>query len=251
MQLLKGKKALVTGGTAGIGKGIALEFARQGANVVIFGTHAERASQVLHELEQNKVFPEQTFFSYLVDIANTVSVEGAIDQILSTWGQVDVLVNNAGITKDGLLMRMTEADWDLVIDVNLKSVYNTCHQLVRPMMKARGGKIINISSVVGLSGNAGQTNYAASKAGMIGFTKALAQELATRHVCVNCIAPGFIATAMTDALTDAQKEGILKTVPMGRLGNVQDIANAAVFLASHLSDYMTGQVLTVDGGMVM
>ena len=251
MQLLKGKKTLVTGGTAGIGRGIALEFARQGADVVIFGTNETRAAQVLSELEQNKVLPEQKFLSFLVDIANTASVKEAIEQVLAACGQVDVLVNNAGITKDGLLMRMTEADWDLVIDVNLKSVYNTCHLLVRPMMKAKGGKIINISSVVGLTGNAGQTNYAASKAGMIGFTKALAQELATRSICVNCIAPGFISTAMTDALTDAQKEGILKTVPMGRLGSPQDIANAAVFLASNLSDYMTGQVLTVDGGMVM
>jgi 3-oxoacyl-[acyl-carrier protein] reductase len=148
-------------------------------------------------------------------------------------------------------MKMTEEDWDRVIAVNLKSVYNTCQALVRPMLKARSGKIINITSVVGLNGNAGQTNYAASKAGMIGFTQSLAKEVASRGICVNCIAPGFIKTPMTDVLTDEQKEGILKQVPMNRLGSAEEIANAAVFLASDGSNYITGQVLTVDGGMVM
>jgi len=251
MQLLKAKKALVTGGTAGIGKEIALAFARHGADVAIFGTSEERAAQVLAELEQSRLHTEQRFISFLVNVSEKASVDGSIQQLLAAWGGMDILVNNAGITRDGLLMRMTEEDWDQVIDVNLKSVYNTCQALVRPMIKAKGGKIINISSVVGLTGNAGQTNYAASKSGMIGFTKALAQELATRNVCVNCIAPGFIQTRMTDALNDGQKEGILKQIPMGRMGNPQDIANAAVFLASNLSDYITGQVLTVDGGMVM
>jgi 3-oxoacyl-[acyl-carrier protein] reductase len=251
MQLLKAKKALITGGTAGIGKEIALAFAKQGADVAIFGTNAERAAQVVQELEQVRLSPEQKFISYIVNVSEKASVEGTIQQLLATWGQLDVLVNNAGITRDGLLMRMSEEDWDQVIDVNLKSVYNTCQALVRPMIKAKGGKIINISSVVGLTGNAGQANYAASKSGMIGFTKALAQELATRNICVNCIAPGFIQTRMTDELTDGQKEGILKKIPMGRMGEPQEIANAAVFLASNLSDYVTGQVLTVDGGMVM
>ncbi len=251
MQLLKAKKALITGGTAGIGKEIALAFAKQGADVAIFGTNAERATQVLQELEQVKFSPEQRFESFIVNVSEKQSVETTISQLLTKWGQVDILINNAGITRDGLLMRMTEEDWDQVLDVNLKSVYNTCQALVRPMIKAKGGKIINISSVVGLTGNAGQANYAASKSGMIGFTKALAQELATRNICVNCIAPGFIQTRMTDALTDGQKEGILKKIPMGRMGDPQDIANAAVFLASSLSDYVTGQVLTVDGGMVM
>jgi 3-oxoacyl-[acyl-carrier protein] reductase len=251
MQLLKAKKALITGGTAGIGKEIALAFAKQGADVAIFGTSEERAAQVLQELEQNRLAPEQRFASFIVNVSEKAPVESAIQQLIATWGQVDILVNNAGITRDGLLMRMSEEDWDQVIDVNLKSVYNTCQALVRPMIKAKGGKIINISSVVGLTGNAGQANYAASKSGMIGFTKALAQELATRNVCVNCIAPGFIQTRMTGVLTDGQKEGILKKIPMGRLGNPQDIANAAIFLASDLSDYVTGQVLTVDGGMVM
>lgn len=251
MQLLKAKKALITGGTAGIGKEIAVAFARQGADVAIFGTNAERAAQVLQELELAKLFPEQHFESFIVNVSDKPSVESAIQQLIGKWNQIDILVNNAGITRDGLLMRMSEEDWDQVLDVNLKSVYNTCQALVRPMIKAKGGKIINISSVVGLTGNAGQANYAASKSGMIGFTKALAQELATRNVCVNCIAPGFIQTRMTDALNEGQKEGILKKIPMGRMGDPQDIANAAVFLASNLSDYVTGQVLTVDGGMVM
>lgn len=189
MQLLKGKKTLITGGTAGIGKEIATAFAKQGADVAIFGTNEERAAQVLQELEGLRLTPEQRFTSFLVNVSEKASVEGAIQQLLDTWGQVDVLVNNAGITRDALLMRMSEEDWDQVIDVNLKSVYNTCQVLVRPMIKAKGGKIINISSVVGLTGNAGQSNYAASKSGMIGFTKALAQELATRNICVNCIAP--------------------------------------------------------------
>ncbi len=251
MQLLKAKKALITGGTAGIGKEIAIAFAKQGADVTIFGTHAERAAQVIQELEQAKISPEQQFASFLVNVSEKSSVENAIQQQLTKWEKVDILVNNAGITRDGLLMRMTEEDWDQVIDVNLKSVYNTCQTIVRSMVKAKSGKIINISSVVGLTGNAGQANYAASKSGMIGFTKALALELATRNICVNCIAPGFIQTRMTDGLTEGQKEGILKKIPMGRIGNPQDIANAAIYLASNLSDYVTGQVLTVDGGMVM
>lgn len=251
MQLLKAKKALITGGTAGIGKEIAIAFAKQGADVAIFGTNAERAAQATQELEQVKTSPEQQFATFIVNVSEKSTVENAIQQLLATWGQIDVLVNNAGITRDGLLMRMSEEDWDQVIDVNLKSVYNTCQALVRSMIKAKGGKIINISSVVGLTGNAGQANYAASKSGMIGFTKALALELATRNICVNCIAPGFIQTRMTDVLTEGQKEGILKKIPMGRMGNPQDIANAAIYLASNLSDYVTGQVLTVDGGMVM
>ena len=251
MQLLKGKKALITGGTAGIGQEIALCYARQGASVAICGTNLERAQAVLQELKQIQVFPEQQFEAIIVNVSDKQSVDQEIQKLVEAWGNIDILVNNAGITRDGLLMRMTEEDWDAVIDTNLKSVYNTCQALVRPMLKAKKGKIINITSVVGLTGNAGQVNYAASKSGMVGFTKSLAQELATRGICVNCIAPGFIQTRMTDVLTDTQKEGILKKIPMGKMGCPQDIANAAVFLASHLSDYMTGQVLTVDGGMVM
>ncbi len=173
--LLKDKKALVTGGTAGIGKEIALAYARQGASVIIFGTNPERSSQVLQELEQAKIFPEQQFMAKLIDVSNKPAVDGAIAEILASWGTLDILVNNAGITRDGLLMKMSEEDWDMVIDVNLKSVYNMCQALVRSMLKARTGKIINISSVVGLTGNAGQVNYAASKSGIIGLTQSLAK----------------------------------------------------------------------------
>lgn len=251
MNLLKDKKALITGGTAGIGKEIALTYAKHGAHVAVFGTNPERAAQIMQELEQCRLFPEQKFLVELVNVADKKAVDEAVAKILAAFGTVDILVNNAGITRDGLLMKMSEEDWDQVIAVNLKSVYNTCQALVRAMIRARCGKIINISSVVGLTGNAGQVNYAASKSGIIGFTQSLAKELAGRNVCVNCIAPGFIKTSMTDVLTDAQKEGILKQIPMGRLGHPQEIADAALFLASPLSNYMTGQVLTVDGGMVM
>jgi 3-oxoacyl-[acyl-carrier protein] reductase len=250
MKLLKDKIALVTGGTAGIGKAIALAFAKQGASVVIFGTNAERAAQVVQEMESAGESTQKFGFK-LLDISDKKAVDAAIADTLTSFGGVDILVNNAGITCDGLLMKMSEHDWDHVIAVNLKSVYNTCQALVRSMLKARRGKVINISSVVGLMGNAGQTNYAASKAGMIGMTKSLAKEVASRGICVNCIAPGFIQTSMTDALTDAQKEMIFKQIPMGRLGLADEIAQAAVFLASSMSDYLTGQTLTVDGGMVM
>lgn len=251
MQLLQNKTALITGATAGIGKEIALLFARNGASVAIVGTNKERAEQVLQELESARVSPEQRFCAETFDVANKEVVDQAVERLLAAFGRVDLLVNNAGITRDNLLMKMSEEEWDSVLSTNLKSVFNICQALIRPMIKAKGGKIINISSVIGLTGNAGQVNYAASKSGIIGFTKALAQEVATRNICVNCIAPGFIATRMTDVLTDVQKESILKKIPMGRMGTPQDIAHAALFFASHLSGYVTGQVLTVDGGMVM
>lgn len=250
-QLVKNKKVLVTGGTAGIGRQIAMTFAQQGASVAIFGTNLERAQSVLKELEECKVSDDQLFLAEIVNVSKKETVDAAIKDILEKWGQIDVLINNAGITRDGLLMKMPEEHWDEVMAVNLKSVFNTCQALVRPMLKAKTGKIINISSVVGLTGNAGQVNYSASKSGVIGFTKSLAQELATRGITVNCIAPGFIETQMTGALTDGQKEGILKKIPMGRMGTPEEIAHAALFLASDMSNYMTGQVLTVDGGMVM
>lgn len=244
---LKEQVAIVTGGTAGIGRAIALKFAEEGARVAIFGTHEERGQAVLQELLQ---FTDKALF-LKVDVAHKSQVEEAIKKVLELTGNIDILVNNAGITRDQLLMKMSEEDWDQVMTTNLKSCYNTCHALVRVMMKARRGKIINISSVVGLVGNAGQANYAASKAAMIGFSKALAKELASRGICVNCIAPGFIQTRMTEELEAKRKEAILSQIPFGRMGTGEDVANAAFFLASSLSDYITGQVLTVDGGMVL
>ncbi len=251
MQLLKNKRVLITGGTSGIGKEMAIQCAKQGAHVCIWGTHAGRAEEVKQRLQEARCDAEQVFLAHIVDVAHKPSVDTAVLNLLTMWPQVDVLINNAGITRDGLLMKMKEEDWDLVLATNLKSVYNLCQALVRPMMKARSGSIINISSVVGLTGNAGQVNYAASKSGVIGFTKALAQELASRTIRVNCIAPGFIETPMTDALTPEQREEILKQIPLKRMGSAEEVAHAAVFLASDLAQYITGQVLTVDGGMVM
>lgn len=249
--LLKGKTAFITGGTAGIGKAIALLFVQQGADVAIVGTNDERAKGVLKEMESTRVDSSQRVLSFLCDVSKTNDVEKIVGELLKEWGKVDILINNAGITRDNLLIRMTEEDWDSVVATNLKSVYNTCRVLARSMMKARSGKIINISSVIGLMGNAGQANYAASKSGVIGFTKSLAKELASRNVCVNCVAPGYIETQMTQGLSDSVKEKILSEIPLSRIGQPNDVAQAALFLASSQADYITGQVLTVDGGMVM
>lgn len=251
MQQLLGKKAIVTGGTSGIGKQIALNFAQEGASVIIFGTNRERAEATVQEMKEHQVSESQEFSYRLAHIADTEQVKATVDEILKDWPQVDILVNNAGITRDGLLMKMSEEDWDQVLDVNLKSAFNMTRPLIRAMMKARAGSIINISSVVGVAGNPGQANYCASKAGLIGFTKSLALESASRGIRVNCIAPGFIETPMTDELTEAQKQAIMSKIPMGTLGHVQHIADAAVFFASEKSGYITGQVLIVDGGMVM
>lgn len=248
--LLKNQVAIVTGATAGIGRAIALKLAENGAKVAVLGTHQERGLKVVEEICALTGDSQQAQFM-AVDVAKTADVEAVFKQLLDQYKCVDILVNNAGITADQLLMKMSEEEWDRVMDVNVKSCYNTSRALVRAMMKARKGKIINISSVVGLTGNPGQVNYAASKAAMIGLTKALALELASRNICVNCVAPGFIETAMTDALTPAQREAILAKIPLGKLGHPNDIANAVLFLSSNLSDYMTGQVFTVDGGMVM
>lgn len=248
-QSLKNQIAIITGGNAGIGKAIALKFAEEGAKVIIFGTNQEKGEQVVKEIKEIPSSLESYFIN--VDVSKTQAVEDAIKLIVEKEGTVDILVNNAGITSDQLLMKMSESDWDKVLDINLKSCYNTCHAVVRIMMKAKKGRIINVSSVVGLTGNAGQTNYAASKAGMIGFSKAFAKEVAPRNILVNCIAPGFIVTNMTDKLTEAQKEVILKGIPLGCMGEPDDIANMAVYLASPKSKYITGQVFTVDGGMVM
>lgn len=248
-QLLINQVALVTGGNAGIGKAIAFRLVQDGAKIALFGTNAETGANTLAEIKQR--FPESHVLFYQVDVSDTAQVEEGIKKVVNDLGQIDVLVNNAGVTADQLLMKMSEEDWDKVLTVNLKSCFNTCRAIVRSMMKAKKGRIINISSVVGLVGNPGQANYAASKAGMIGFSKALAKELASRNILVNCVAPGFIHTKMTESLTDAQKEAILKQIPLGRLGEPEDIAQAVWFLAGPLSNYMTGQVMTIDGGMVM
>ncbi|OGN64750.1 MAG: 3-oxoacyl-[acyl-carrier-protein] reductase [Chlamydiae bacterium RIFCSPHIGHO2_12_FULL_49_9] len=251
MQLLKGKTALITGGTAGIGKAIACLFAANGADVAIFGTNQGRAEAALKEIESSKKDSSQKALYFLVDVSKTKEVEETIEKLLGDWGKIDILVNNAGITRDNLLMKMKEDDWDVCLDVNLKSVFNTCRALTRPMMKARGGSIINISSVIGLTGNAGQTNYAASKSGMIGFTKSIAKELASRNIRANCVAPGYIETQMTEALPEPVRKAILEKIPLGRIGQTLDIAQAVLFLASDQANYITGQVITVDGGMII
>ncbi|HEY4255089.1 MAG TPA: 3-oxoacyl-ACP reductase FabG [Chlamydiales bacterium] len=249
--LLKGKSAVVTGASAGIGKAIAHLYVQHGADVAIVATNQERAELSVKEAESYRVFSEQKIVYFLVDVSKTKEVDETMQKALTQLGKVDILVNNAGITRDGLLMKMSEEDWDQVLDINLKSIYNTCRALTRPMMKARSGVIINVSSIIGLTGNAGQANYAASKSGMIGFTKSLAKELASRNIRANCIAPGYIETQMTEGLPPALKEALLTKIPLGRIGNPSDIAQAALFLASDMSSYITGQVLTVDGGMVL
>ncbi|MFZ0565797.1 MAG: 3-oxoacyl-ACP reductase FabG [Chlamydiales bacterium] len=248
--MILGKVAIITGGTRGIGQAIAKRFIEEGISVALFATNAERGKQVVEELQPSLKEGQKALF-YQVDVGEPNQVKQCVQQVYCDFGQVDILVNNAGVSRDNLLLRLKEEEWEEVININLKSVYNMCREVVRQMLKARSGKIINITSVVGLQGNAGQTNYAASKAGMIGFTKSLAKEISNRNICVNCIAPGFIKTDMTDKLNDKQKEAIQSQIPMRRLGEPVDVANAAVFLASSLADYITGQVLTVDGGMVM
>jgi len=249
MSDFSGETAIVTGGSAGIGKAIAKAFAEAGAQVAIFGRNAESGAAAAEEI--NAAVKKGSALFCRADVSDGEQVKEAVGKLLKQWGKVDLLVNNAGITRDLLLMRMEQKDWDDVMDINVKSCYNLCHALVRPMMKARKGKVVNISSVVGLIGNPGQTSYAASKAAVVGFTKALAKELAPRGICVNCVAPGFIETKMTEVLTEEQKEAIHKQIPLARMGTPQEVANAVLFLAGKDADYITGQVITVDGGMVM
>ncbi len=249
--LLKNKKAIVTGSSSGIGKEIAKVFVKNGADVDIFATNPDRIKQTIKELEDIKIDTNQKILSKQVDVSNLIEVETAINESLQQLGHIDILVNNAGITKDNLLMKMPEEDFDRVIAVNLKSIYNTCKVLIRSMMKNKKGKIVNISSIVGLIGNAGQTNYAASKAAIHGFTKSLAKEVGSRNICVNAVAPGFIQTKMTEVLPENIKEQMLNNIPLKRFGSTQDVANLVLFLSSEMSDYITGQVFTVDGGMVM
>lgn len=249
MRLLEGKKALVTGGSSGIGYAIVSRLLEEGALVTFFGQSQERGEAALNSYKE--AYPQASIKFMAVDVSKTEAVDLAIKSLLVEWGGVDILVNNAGITKDQIMMKMSEEDWDLVLDTNAKSCFNTTRSLSRSMLKQKSGRIINISSVIGLIGNAGQVNYAASKGAIIAMTKALAHEFASRNILVNCIAPGFIETKMTDSLTEEQKESILSKVPLGRMGKGKEVADLVVFLASPLSSYITGQVIAIDGGMTM
>lgn len=247
-KILENKVALVTGASRGIGRAAVLKLAGEGARVIInYQGNDEAAQQTLALVQeiggQGKLAK--------ADVTSSQKVEELVKGIIDKYGKIDILVNNAGITRDTLLMRMKDEDWEKVISTNLTGVFNCTRAVVRPMMKQRSGKIINISSVVGISGNAGQANYAAAKAGIIGLTKSTAKELATRGIMVNAIAPGFIKTEMTDKLSEEVKTEIASRIPVGRLGNPDDVANLVLFLSGSSSDYITGQIIAVDGGMTM
>ena len=246
-QVLSGKTALVTGAGRGIGRAVALAFARAGADIACVSRTEANAQQVAGEVTGLG----RKGRAYAVDVAQASEVDAAVEKILSDFGRVDVLVNNAGIMRDGLLMRMSEKDWGAVIETNLGGAFHFTRALSRGFLKQRSGKIINIASIAGLTGNAGQANYAASKAGMIGFTKSVAREFASRGITCNAIAPGFIETDMTSELKDDLRQKLLANIPLGRFGKPDDIAATALFLAAAAADYITGQVFTVDGGMVM
>ena len=247
MKLLEGKTAIITGASRGIGKGIAEVFAQHGANVAFTYSSSSAAAD---ELEKSLESTGVKIKGYKSNAADFEQAQELIKNVLEDFGTIDILVNNAGITKDNLLMRMSEEDFDNVIEVNLKSIFNMTKAVQRTMLKARKGSIINMSSVVGVKGNAGQANYAASKAGMIGFSKSMALELGSRNIRTNVIAPGFIETEMTGKLDEATVDGWRQSIPLKRGGSPEDIANACVFLASDMSAYITGQVINVDGGML-
>ena len=252
MKLLEGKTALITGATRGIGKGIALKFAAEGANIAFTGRGAnEEMLAALEETRQEVEALGVKCIAYASDAANFAQTEETVKKVKEDFGSIDILVNNAGITKDGLMLRMTEEQWDTVINANLKSAFNFIHACLPIMMRQRGGSIINMSSVVGVHGNAGQANYAASKAGMIALAQSVAQEMGPKGIRVNTIAPGFIETAMTEALPDEVRNEWKKKIPLRRAGQTEDVANTALYLASDLSSYVTGQVIQVDGGMNM
>ncbi|NCA84777.1 MAG: 3-oxoacyl-[acyl-carrier-protein] reductase [Clostridia bacterium] len=248
MKLLENKKALITGAARGIGKAIAIAYAKNGADVALTDLKIDDQAQAL--VEELRGYGVQAK-AYASDASNFAACEELVKEVLNDFGKIDILVNNAGITRDKLLMRMGEDDWDLVLKVNLKSVFNMTKAIHRSMLSQRSGAIINMSSVVGLSGNAGQSNYSASKAGLIGFTKSTAKEFGARGIRCNAIAPGFIETAMTDQLSEQEKNEWLKNIPLRRAGTADDVADISVFLASDLSGYVTGQVISVDGGMHM
>jgi len=247
MSQLENQTAVVTGAGRGIGRAIALKFAAEGADVVCISRSPENSEKVAAEIRALG----RKSWAHAVDVADANSVNAIAEKILADCGKVDILVNNAGVTRDGLLMRMSDADWDTVLDTNLKGAFLVTKAFSRTFIKQRSGRIINVASVIGLIGNAGQSNYAASKAGLIGFTKSVARELASRGITVNVIAPGFIETDMTAVLKEELRAGVLKQIPLGVFGQPDDIASAAVFLASPAARYITGQVLAVDGGMVM
>jgi 3-oxoacyl-[acyl-carrier protein] reductase len=245
--MLTGQVALVTGAGRGIGRAIALKLAENGADVIVSDIVSDTAEDVVKEIKNLG----RKSLAIVSDVSCLEDCQNMIKTGLKEFGKIDILVNNAGITRDNLIMRMSEKDWDTVLSVNLKSVFNCCKSIVRPMMKQKGGRIINITSVVGIMGNAGQANYSASKAGVIGLTKTLAKEFSSRGINVNAIAPGFINTKMTEFLKDDAREALVSMIPLRRLGEAEDVANAVLFFASPLASYITGQVLPVDGGMVM
>lgn len=242
-----GKNVLVTGAGRGIGREIALKLAQAGANIAVCDVDLATAQSTASEIEKLG----RKSLALKADVSKASDISEMVSAFLRTFTSLDILINNAGITRDGLIMRMKEEDWDLVLDINLKSAFLCCKEASRHMMKARSGKIVNIASVVGIMGNAGQVNYSASKAGLIGLTKTLAREFASRNIQVNAVAPGFIQTAMTDKLSAAEKEKLSAGIPSQKLGLPVDVANAVLFLASPLADYITGQVLAVDGGLAM
>ena len=246
-QNLKDKVVLLTGASRGIGAGVALELGKQGAILYGTATSEKGAASITQVLKSNGINGQ----GLVLNVNNNISIQNAVDHINELSGGINILVNNAGITKDTLLMRMKDDDWDDVINTNLKSVYKLSQVAIKNMMKARYGRIINISSVVGHMGNAGQTNYAATKAGIIGFTKSLAQEVGSRGITVNCVAPGFIDTDMTKELSEDQREGLLTHIPLSKLGQPSDIAHAVAFLASDHASYITGETIHVNGGMLM
>jgi 3-oxoacyl-[acyl-carrier protein] reductase len=247
MMNLKDKVTLITGGAQGIGKEVALFFAHAGSNIAICDVNQEMLDATAKEI---KALGRECI-AIKADVTNASDVDDTVTKTLDKYQRIDILINNAGITRDNLLARMSEEDWDLVLSVNLKGVFLFSKAVAKTMMKQREGRIVNIASIIGLMGNAGQANYAASKGGVIAFTKTLAKELAKRNINVNAIAPGFIKTAMTDKLKDEHKEAMLKMIPLARLGDPKDVAKAALFLSSEYAEYITGQVITVDGGMVM